>query len=263
MTVKDICKVHYFSCVEAYFGAWIMRFIQLPLLYAQSYLPWNEIVRAFEDDSVEYINFPHIPRIQDFAERIGIVTHRKQRGLPQNVNRNDLLLLSVKENFFSKRKPWRSDHYIAAELTGKKIKYCNEYPLVSGEIEKTAFNEQFGGESLVYSLLSCDLTQAKKICMQQITAIYEKRENYLYPTLPLNRLRDAIGILRVSRKRTVEWLAKQDFISGKDELRKKLVGQIEYADNCYFRLQSIMIRNGRAEERFLKEITEQIARFEQ
>ena len=265
MTTKDICKVHYLSCVEAYFGAWIKDFIELPLLYGESYISWNDIVNAFNNPMVNYANFPCIPRIQDLAERIGIVTHRKEQGIPQLGNKCELILLSVNESFFQKQRPWRIDHYIAVEeLTAKKLKYLNEYPLEAGELTIKEFNSKFGGDSLIFSLSSTGnhIIEKKRLSQLQIPNDLQFTCDSI---LPIQRLRDAIGILRVSRRRTAEWVdwySRQNSISNLAQLQEKLSAQIKFADNCYLRLQSAILRNNELHKSILQEMTERLADME-
>lgn len=259
MTINEIGKVHALSCVEAYFGAWVKDYAELPALYAESYLPWGEIVTAFETPTVRYANFPYLPRIQDLAERYGMVTHRRERGLPQRRSDGDLVLLYANEKFFSKQKPWRGDGCIAAEITDRSIKYFNEYPLESGEIPRAEFEDKFIGESLVYSFSGTDAVPERGASLLQSPRA--ARAPY-GADFTLQRLRDAIGILRISRRRTAEWLdwyAREHNVPQKEKIRNRLVGQIRYADECFVRLQGALIRNERLGAARLQEMAEEIA----
>lgn len=266
MTIKDICKVHYLSCVEAYFGAWIRDYIELPALYCESYLSWDEVVRAFTDDRVNYADFSLIPRLQELSERVGITTHCKGNVIPAVRGKDELMLLSVKENFFSRQKPWRSDHYISVErLTEKKISYLNEYPLEEGEISLAEFSDQFGGTCLIYRVTGND-GQAE-ILRQSELQLQKLRGNELSKmpnSLSVKQLRDAIGILRVSRKRTLEWLTWYEqncYVIGGDELRERIAKQINYADKYYFLAQRLMIR-GETDENFIQEAVQRLGEME-
>lgn len=264
MTIKDIVNVHYLSCVEAYFGAWIGKYIPLPSLYSQSYLPWSEIVRAFSDPSVTYTNFSRIKRLQTLAEEAGITDHRKINGIPEDPEKNRLLLLSVSERFFTGQKAWRSDHYIAVtKLTKRKIVYLNEYPLGKGEISISEFYEKFGGDSLVFSLRNTDV---KSIGGQNnFPSVLCNRTDKLHGVwLTARRLRDAIGILRVLRRRTVDWLgwSADDSVCFKNKLRDKMLEQIRFADRCYFDLHRMILRGKEPEQSFLSEMAERIGALE-
>ncbi len=245
MTVKDICQVHYFSCVEAYFGAWIKKFVPLPMLYCESFLSWHEICKAFSNGAT-YADFNLIRRIQDMAEAAGLVTHEKLRGMTDYMpNEKNLILVSVNEKFFPKQKPWRKDHYIAIEkITPTKIDYVNEYPLLVGEMPLTAFREKFGGDSLIYKLCSQD----NLFCRQQSAVQANELKTFSVgdiDTFPLLALRDALGILRVSRKRILEWLAWYSDISGLHQAERLPVcikEQIQAADKYYLQAQSMFLR---------------------
>ena len=263
MTIIDIGRVHALSCVEAYFGAWIKDYAELPALYAESYLPWEEIVTAFETPSVCYANFPYLPRIQDCAERYGMVTHRRERGLPQRRNNGDLMLLYVSEKFFEKQQPWRGDGCVAVEITDCGVKYFNGYPLESGEIPRAEFVEKSVGESLVYSLAEADAVKKSGVSRLQSPC---RASSSCGADFNLKRLRDAIGVLRVSRKRTVEWLdwyAQEHSVKKKEKIRNRLAEQIRYADGCFVRLQGALIRNERVGSARLKEMAKQIAALDE
>ena len=62
------------SCVENYFLAWLNEYYDVSNLYGQSYIP---IERIFDDFShgATYENYCSIPRLQDIAEEVGIVSH--------------------------------------------------------------------------------------------------------------------------------------------------------------------------------------------
>lgn len=262
MTEKDICKVHYLSCVEAYFGAWIKEYIPLAALYCGSYLTWREILESFTRPEIGYANFSAIKRIQDLAEEAGIIIHLKQNGFPDKRNEIDLMLLSVNESFFGLRRAWRKDHYIAVEaLSESKISYLNEYPLERKEIPIQTFKEQYGGNYLIYSFVSdnlsgladCEHAQWKKICEP-------KEREICYPSSTI-RLRDAIGILRVSRRRTLEWLkyyAAIRNIFGIERICERFTEQINFADRSYFELAKILARRGNAEQAALNKIVDEL-----
>ena len=114
MKIEDICKVQYLSCVEAYFGAWVKDKIPLGALYCESFLSWTEILKAFSSYET-YANFSKIRRLQDFAEHIGLISHKMTDTLlsSDQFDVKTLTLFAVNDSFFVKRKAWREDHYIA------------------------------------------------------------------------------------------------------------------------------------------------------
>lgn len=265
MTVNDLIKVHYLSCVEAYFGAWIGNRIPPAALYSESYLPWSIINRAFADDSVSYAAFPLIARLQDFAEEAGVTTHRKICGIPDCYGEDDLLLMSVTNGFFERQIPWRRDHYIAVtKLTNRKIAYLNEYPLGRGIMNRSEFYEKYGGDCLLFSFKKKESSLFGQRSVCQLEAICQKNQNS-YTELSAVRLRDAIGILRVSRRRMVEWLrwfALRHEIPFAEKLCERALIQVKYADNCYFRLQRFILRGEIIRQSLLNEITERIGALE-
>lgn len=265
MTIKDICQVHYFSCVEAYFGAWIKSFVPLPVLYCDSFVSWYEICNTFKN-GVDYANFCSIRRIQDFAELNGLVSHKKIYGkIDWTFDPKRLTLVSVNENFFLKQKPWRKDHYIAIEnMTPKRINYVNEYPLSIGKMPLSTFYDNFGGDSLLFQLNR-----------QNYAPFYRQSDNlrYLLKTfsignpdaLPLIALRDALGILRVSRRRTIEWLAWDNSVTGREQTKRLTLAmkeQLRTADKFYLQIQ-LMILKKRNDNSLINALFSDIRRHEE
>ncbi len=241
MTIKDLCGVHYLSCVEAYFGAWIKDYFDLSALYCESFITWSEIVRAFSS-GVKYSDFSLIPRLQELAENAGITTHEKRAGMPIGLDKKALTLLSVNETFFSERRPWRNDHYIAAErLTKKNILYLNEYPLEKAEMPLSEFYPKYGGVYLEYRLQGQEnglLQKKSELQREKLKNISKEDVPIIVPLV----LRDALAIFRVSRKRTLFWLERgcpEKAIKTKELLKS----QMETADRDYVQTQMGIMRN--------------------
>ena len=173
------------------------------------------------------------------------------------------MLLYVSEKFFAKQQPWRGDGCVAVEITDCGVKYFNGYPLESGEIPRAEFVEKSVGESLVYSLAEADAVKKSGVSRLQSPC---RASSSCGADFNLKRLRDAIGVLRVSRKRTVEWLdwyAQEHSVKKKEKIRNRLAEQIRYADGCFVRLQGALIRNERVGSARLKEMAKQIAALDE
>ncbi len=241
MTIKDIYSVHYLSCVEAYFGAWIKNYVPLPALYCTSFLPWDEIVSAFASGA-RYVDFALIPRIQELAEEAGLTLHEKGDLIPTYMNEHDLTLLLVNRSFFTKQIPWREDHYIAVDkLTESKIIFLNEYPMSKAEMFLTDFQEKFGGKCLVYRVQNQDyslLSRRGDLQREGMKKFFAFKDA---SSLAVLSLRDAIGILRVSRKRVLTWLEWENPHCA-EGLKSVLREQIRFADKSYLQVQTMIIR---------------------
>lgn len=264
MTIKDISKVHYFSCVEAYFGAWIKNFIPLPMLYCDSFISWYEICNAVKYGA-DYANFCLIRRIQDLAELSGLVSRKKINGkIDWKCDAKSLTLASVNENFFPKRKPRLKDHYIAIEsMTPKKISYINEFPLSIGRMPLSAFYDRFGGESVLYKLgrRNDTIFYRQSDCLRNLLKTFPICDT---DPLPLLALRDALGILRVSRRRTMEWLAWDNSVTGRAQTKKLMLAvqeQVRSADKYYLQIQSLRLKK-RSDDSLIQSIFADIRRHE-
>ena len=88
-----------------------------------------------------------------------------------------------------------------------------------------------------------------------------------YPVLTdAVRLRDAIGVLRVSRRRVLDWLTWYTHSFGHTELeriRGPIEEQIQAADRAYLQLHMYLVRRQQPDAEFLTSITEELSRYEQ
>lgn len=265
MTVKDIRQVHYFSCVEAYFGAWIKNFIPLPMLYCDSFISWYEICNSVKYGA-DYADFRLIRRIQDLAELSGLVSRKKTNGkIDWKCDANSLTLVSVNEKFFPKRKPWQKEHYIAIEnITPKKISYVNESPLSVGRMPLSAFYDRFGGDSVLYRLGRQDnsVFYRQSDCLRHLLKTFPVCNA---DPLPLLALRDALGILRVSRRRTIEWLAWDNGVTGRAQTKRLTLAiqeQVRAADKYYLQIQFLRLKK-RSDDSLIQSIFAEISRHEE
>lgn len=267
MKIKDILKVHYLSCVEAYFGAWIQKFLDLRMLYCESWLSWNDILKIFITSKIQYANFYGIRRIQDLAECAGIVKHIRRDDLNDLSSKKNILnLLSVKKEFFHSQMPWREDHFIAVlSFSEKNIRYINQYPLSKGKISKIDLLKSFGGVNLIFELNT--QKHVDKIFVdkhrEQIKKIVLYEEKFKFRAVSERSLLDALGVLRISRRRTLEWAnkyIKEDFL--KTKIQQNMREQLLLADKAYSHVQYNLLKGQTMETSEQEELVKKLASFD-
>ena len=203
------------SCVEKYFIPWYERHCgSIDALLCGSYISADKLFEDFRGLSSSFENYGGLPRLQEVSEELGMTEHEHLSIIPDNIDYSDLNLVRVEPEFFghSKTVPWRGDHYIM--LCGAEagdFRYINSYPLYSDTISKEKLVEVFGGSVIIYKkagpinkkkLQSCEWLQAYSI-------ICKSDEPSDAPIRPIN-LRDALAVLKISRKRLLKWLIYMD-----------------------------------------------------
>lgn len=203
------------SCVEKYFIPWYERHCgSIDALLCGSYISAEKLFEDFRSTDFSFEDYRGLSRLQEVSEELGMTEHEHLSMIPDNIDYSDLNLVRVEPEFFgnSKTVPWRGDHYIM--LFGSEsgdFRYINSYPLYSDTISKEKLEEVFGGSFLIYKkagpinkkkLQSCEWLQAYSIICK-----YEEPSNS--PISPV-KLRDALAILKISRKRLLKWLMYMD-----------------------------------------------------
>ena len=74
MTKKELSDTLGLSCVEKYFLAWIKNYCDESKLYFRSFIGINRVLQDFLWGA-EYERYSAVPRLQELAERCGIVKH--------------------------------------------------------------------------------------------------------------------------------------------------------------------------------------------
>ena len=114
MNREALGKVLSLSCVENYFLGYFQERFDVRPLYAESFVPFREVMTAFLNEGVSYENYPLV-RLQETSEKLGLTEHRYSEKF--HYQKNKLNLIRVNREFFNRSKllPWRADHYIAIE----------------------------------------------------------------------------------------------------------------------------------------------------
>lgn len=205
------------SCVENYFLAWLSKNAISPsLLFHKSFINFYRLLEDFLLGNARYETYEKLPRVQRLAEEAGMVSRRySNMAAISGINDfSSLTMVRVTPDFFAKQSlvPWREDHYIW--LTGKSEEgytYLNNYPLSEGELSCARLAEFFDRTLLTYKLSGhIDYENIRENCIDQINRIIaSQRVEGKIPDLEtanLRGLRDAVGILKITRKRLLNWV---------------------------------------------------------
>ena len=178
-------------------------------------------------------SYRSVPRVQDTAEDFGITGHSyfpAPQGAPcspetalqfiRQQGSADLCLIRVNAAYSArfKRSAWRSDHYICVDA---QLNWANEYPLSEGKFTEEEFGEIYDGAVCVYEL--SDLTAEP----EDKTIEMIRRQSFPPPSINIGRFEDAIGILRMTRKRM------EKNLNLPDSAREVLRGEIALLDRLY------------------------------
>ncbi len=207
MTKEDIKNALSLSCVENYFLGYFKNKFDIRALYVNSFLPFDKVMDDMINGDVKYEYYP-LERLQNTAELLGITTHVKK--VKFNYFPNRLNLIRVNKNFFKNIKllPWRNDHFIVIEKINDQFRFINNYPLSEGIIQKDIIAEIFDGTALVF----CETDNFnedvyEQLCNNRYVNFKDNKINeYQISKINMQNLRDALLILKISRKRLIEWV---------------------------------------------------------
>lgn len=218
------------SCIENH----VMEILQssgydIRVLCCSSYISFYDAIDLFLNKEASYVYFDGIPRLQRTMDEIGlaeIMWHDIQSVdlkdlIKTNIDQGNLLLITVDvekcKEFKIPVRPLREDHYLCIydygletvsmidDLTGQKveIKYEDLSNLCHIEVgvlkEKKLFTLEKYKDNITGQLdLIGTSIKRERDCNQQLDVLMAIKE--------LLVLREAVGILRVSRKRVLAWL---------------------------------------------------------
>lgn len=223
-TLEDFENVHGITCVENQFLA-ILKHINEPyaLLFMNSYIAISEIFDEFILNNAKYAYFSKLDRVQKTAKDIGLaklsLVELKydemitslyasiEGGVPLLIQVDPLKLPQLEGVL-----PWREDHYISLfGIEEDKVSVLDDIPRRIFSISKEDLKNVYQGYVLEFSKLSSfDQDKAIAMTFEQLKSIAENvSEDKLYNTNAYNiqsledilKFRDALGILRISRRR--------------------------------------------------------------
>jgi len=202
------------SCVESYF-LYILDIENYSYkhLYSHSYEGFNEICKAFFDEGMSYAYYNGVPRLQDVAQRFGLV-ELKGVEIPELFAALELdgyCCVKTKPSYIKNRYNslmWRDDHYILlTEYTGEFWSFLNDTPRDTGKLTNSEILEAYNGKMLIIRILK-EITEEIKesLLLDFRTALSQKVKPYALCTIDnVIAARDAIGVLRVLRRRLHEY----------------------------------------------------------
>ncbi|WP_251617698.1 hypothetical protein [Pumilibacter muris] len=241
----------YLSCVEAYYLAWLHEFFDVRKLYVESFAEIEQVANDFAND-VKYENYNGFARVQDTGEKLGIIKHkifngdlcchcegRSPAAISYGIQPRNLTLIKVNEKFFrGNLTAWRDDHFIAAtEVQEEKLYYVNHYPLSCGELTQAQLFDVYGGTMLAYAY--CDkfnVALYDKKRAETLMRLKETPQSNCFKTLSGAALRDALGVLKISRERMRLWLLSEGY--DLPELNE----QVSDLQRLYFKLGADIVR---------------------
>lgn len=269
------------SCVENYLVSYmIQNNLPYKAIYYKSFRPVLMVVKDFLQSHVNYTRYTEIERLQkesrdlqivepaflgqqSFEEMLKMHEQEMRNGRPLLVKVNPEKLPIVKGMV-----PWRDDHFIMLlQRELDTIDVLDDYPRRSIKLDLHELSEAYSGGFIRLTIMnpSLDMEQYKKKVVSQIQCWGE------YPTTndldsllagfdleQIEYLRDAIGILRVSRKRMevwIEWLSNIRIIDDFQE-KASIQATIQKCDKLYGLLEVYRLRKKVNIESIVSIITE-------
>lgn len=237
MTRQELSKTLGLSCVEKYFLAWLKNNYNVTKMYANSFISLDQLLEDFKRGA-KYETYMGVERIQDTAEKHGIVTHSfeqipTEQALKQVSiqSESELVLFRSSPSFFTGRNriPWRKDHYIYIDHS---LRWLNEYPLTEGRFSEEEFNCAYGGSVLRFQLNA--QREDKALMDENLYKINEQQFNNI-PELEIKSYENIVGILRTTRKRMA--LFYEENIDAQNLFRMEL----HLLDQTYFIIHKILV----------------------
>jgi len=206
------------SCVENHVLMYLKnRGEDISCLYADSEIGLKELFYMFFKENQKYEYFSGFPRIQDKLKKLGVLSVELKKSNTEEIlqrveqNRNILFLVKIKAEVFklmNRQIPWRNDHYMAIEYNDENVILKNDSPLFEIIMDTNEFDNIYMKEYL-------EIEQTKTIsgeieCFLKRNHVRAKRpetweelcfEGIEYSVDAMKKLRDLIGIYKVSRKR--------------------------------------------------------------
>ena len=237
MKPEDLTGLPFLSCVEHYFLAWLKKTEDIRPLFVGSFAEAEAVARYFAAGGT-YAAYDGIERLQDLSERLGVTAHCRSGSPPRGAA--PLEQMRVNLSFFTGALlPWREDHFVAVERCGERFRFINQYPLSEGFLTEAELKERFGGVSLFFRV--CGAPDRRAYAAERERALERMRKTpdmRGMDALEGRALRDAVGVLRVSRARVLQWLSAEGYV-----VPSSLREEVDLLDALYFRLEAARLRN--------------------
>jgi hypothetical protein len=251
------------SCVENYYIA-LLRHLELPypIIFYKSHLNFIKTVSSFLENHSAYLGYYELERVFVTGKDLGLLEVVTQKNIPlssfmdevENVLRTGIPFLSMVDCTKLPRNsnitPWREDHFVMVIGKDKdNLILLDDTPIRKLEIPFSLFSEAFMSACSFFRVLGSYNVEFMKNKISLLSYINDDNEiiqyklNLTYDSLIY--LRDAIGILRVSRKR-IRLLLRWFFEGADNSYFTNLITQIETVipkfDHLYAVIEAYRIR---------------------
>ena len=208
------------SCIEKSLLGYL-RYLNFPYqcLFYESYINATDVLNEFFNNKVPYIAYSGIKRLQNVASDMQlaqIMYYEKPFDEMLDIAHEELgkeipLLLRVKSEKLpnAKATPWAEEHFILLYKMDGIFHLLNQYPLCEYRMSREELSDVYDGAVLIISI-NPDFNKAsyKEAIKKGITSITKSGEckfGYDINGDDIEHLRNAIGILKISRSQIMEW----------------------------------------------------------
>ena len=269
MTIKHLEDSEGLTCIENQLIG-VLRYLGLPYqaILLKSYIGISDTIREFHESNIDFSHYNRIERLQFTAQSLGIayltyynpvsyetmlhlLENELEKGLPIMVRVDPIKLPRTNDIL-----PWRDEHFISLfGIVNDEVLVLDDVPLRSISISFKTLCECFQDEVLVINVLE-GIKREDYICraQNQINLITNNTPVEIeYPFIKdvcfkidnLITFRDAIGILRTSRRRINVWLKwMEDYIDPNSfkQVTLKLEQQINTLNRLYSAIEFCRLR---------------------
>lgn len=253
LTKADISEAYSISCVERYVLAYLKKMgINISMLYCNSYLSVDHLISDFLKKNASYINYNAMERIQDIAKEFEIITIEGKSDFDLDfLCRKDFeYVLEMNPDAFRRmydKETWRDDHFFYAKKNADDTYlYLNDIPLQEKTIDVTELRMIYHHRYIAFRCINDRIESdraVRRFCNQ-----YEREQLFVKSAveyMKYENLRDLICMLRISRKRT------SDFIEQWEEPNPEWVNHV---NNVFSKVEYARVRKRYHSEVFFNEI---------
>lgn len=248
------------SCVENHSIAMMRYFgIDYEPIFVDSYVKVKETIEYFYKDKIQYAYYGGIERVIQTSKKLKIFGLENLKldideaclEIEKNIKINIPVLISVDGTKLPREGailPWRKDHYILIINSNRNsYRAMDDIPKRIFDISKDNLKDAFGGNILIpEKLQGFNQEYYLKVCLNKLSEIVDINDikdnkaaiSELIPQNPeeLVLFRDAIGVLRISRRRLTSWLMwvdKRLNMGRLDDVISKIIETINVLDKIY------------------------------
>lgn len=226
------------SCVENYILGYLKaNNVDFELLFYKSYVDFYDIVYSFCIKNTKYIDDVLVERVQDIAKSLELIDISWKNKLDLcDICENFEWLIGVKPDAFEDlygKKAWREDHYAYIKrLDSNNYYYLNDNPRDQKTITYDQLRNLHNGEGIRFSLLKSNLNR-DELFEKSIALLtsYETPKDNIAEIDSIVDIRDAVGILRMTRTRMARFYSKfyeEDFFGQHLFKINTLYAKLEY-----------------------------------